>query len=127
MNRFPIVINFSSAQWPLIFDRLDAPCAIVNALTDHEEGDDRPEPDNTEIWDRIRDMALDQRVTIRDQLDLDILIDAVEGSTMPAKLKDVAERGTPHGQREARWMLKQIKPLERMLNAAGVEAVFPKF
>lgn len=127
MSKFPIVINFTSAQWPLILDRLEAPCAIVNALTDYEEGDDRPVPDNVEIWDRIRDMALDQRVTIRDQLDLDILIDAVEGSTMPAKLKDVVESGTPHGQREARWMLKQIKPLERMLHAAGVEATFPKY
>jgi hypothetical protein len=127
MNKFPIVINFTSTQWPLVFDRLDAPCAIVNALTDHEEGDDRPEPDNTEIWDRIRDMALDQRVTIRDQLDLDILIDAVEGSIMPAKLKDQLNFGTSAEIREARLMLRQIKPLERMLFAAGIDAVFPKF
>ena len=123
--QYPKTIKFTTAEWRLIEDRLAVPCAIADSLTDDE---DVPDLDKDDIIDRARAMYFQESdVTLRDDLDRAVLEDAVAGSTMPAKLQDQIERGSPAGHREARWLKRQISKVEKRLAEIGIHVQFPKY
>lgn len=122
---FPINLKFTADQWALIVDRLEVGECIADAMTDRE--DDEPTPDRETIIEKARMMALKgAEVTLADELDLEIFVDAIDGSTMPAKLLDQREYGEPNEAEEATRLLKQRRPIEAKLAALGIEAIFPR-
>lgn len=118
----PITIKFTPTEWSLIADRLQVPCAIAECLT----GDDET-LDHDAVHDSAYKMALNgPEITVNTEIDLAVLVDAVEGSTMPYKLKDAVQYGCESEAKIARSMLRHISKIETKLAAAGISAKFPK-
>ena len=119
----PITIKFTPGEWDILSDRLYLADAIAEALTD-ETGDKRL---HLTYQGRAQIMALNgSPVRLNDQRDIDVLVDAVEGSTMPARLRDTINYGEADEKRAARAQMRHFKNIEAKLAAAGIEAHFPK-
>lgn len=124
--KYPVTINFTPAEWRVIEHRLAVPDAIADALTDAEEGEEPVLPvHRDEVADAARDM-IGPDVTLVDDIDLEVLRDAIEGSTMPYLVFDLFH-GTEDEARYARSRQRNFKTIERKFaEATGVEARFPK-
>jgi hypothetical protein len=125
---YPITINFTPAEWQVIEHRLAVPDAIAEALTDAEEGEEPALPVHR---DEVADAALNMSgpvVTLVDDIDLEVLRDAIEGSTMPAITLDAIElSGESTEEAWGRNTRRHFKAIERKFEAAtGIEARFPR-
>lgn len=118
----PITIKFTPSEWSLIEDRLQVPDAIAECLTE----DDKT-LDHDAVYDAAYAMShMGPEITVNNEIELAVLIDAVEGSTMPAKLKDAVMYGDDAEAKTARPMLRHISKIEAKLAAACINAHFPK-
>jgi hypothetical protein len=123
--QYPKTIKFTPGEWKLIEDRLTVPDAIAEAMTDNDAA---LPGDKERFHDAAVFMALHgPEVTLEGTYDRGVLEDAVEGSTMPAKLADQIQYGSPAAQREARGLARQIAKVERRLAEIGIHVRFPKY
>lgn len=126
--KYPVTINFTPGEWRIIEHRLAAPDAIADALTDAAEGEEPVLPvHRDEIDDAARTMT-GPDVTLVDDIDLEVLRDAIEGSTMPAITLDAIElSGDPKEEAWGRSTRRHFKAIERKFGeATGVAVHFPK-
>jgi len=124
--QYPQTIKFTPGEWKLIEDRLAVPCAIAETLTSDEET--YIKGDEEHYYAAAYNMGVNgPEVTLNGTYDRDVLEDAVEGSTMFAKLADQIQYGSPAAQREARGLARQIAKVERRLAEIGIHVRFPKY
>lgn len=125
--KYPVTINFTPAEWRVIEHRLAVPDAIADALTDAEEGEEPVLPVHR---DEVADAALNMSgpdVTLVDDIDLEVLRDAIEGSTVPYATKDAIHYGAENEVRQAHSTRRNFKSIERKFGeATGVAVHFPK-
>ncbi len=121
--QYPITIQFTPTEWYIVEDRLAVPDAIAEALTEDDDSLDRDSVSDAARWLWIRG----REVTLNDPIDLLVFTDAIEGSTMPAKLQDEVMWGDNATAKACRAKLRHIPKIESKLKAAGLTGIrFPK-
>ena len=125
--KYPVTINFTPAEWQVIEHRLAVPDAIADALTEAEDGEEPTLPvHRDEVADAAKTMS-GPVVTLIDDIDLEVLRDAIEGSTVPYATKDAIQYGAEDEAKQARSTRRHFKSIERKFGeATGVAAHFPK-
>lgn len=129
MNPYPIKIKFTPAEWRVIEDRLAVADAIADSLTDYPEGEEElaVNASREEIVSAVHGI-LGPEVALENELELAILRDAIEGSTMPAKALDAIDYSCdPEQEAWGRGVRRACREVEHKFEqATGIEARFPK-
>tara|TARA_A100001037_G_scaffold59921_1_gene52119 strand:+ start:349 stop:720 length:372 start_codon:yes stop_codon:yes gene_type:complete len=85
---FPQLFQFTKLEWELIEDRLNLSCCIAEVLED-----DYPASAIEERCGALLDYKPGNTLALRDQLDADILADAITGSNAVHPIKDAVDYG----------------------------------
>lgn len=128
---FPFTIEFTRGEWAVIVDRLEAPDAIGQALTDGMFDEAKAEELRPLYTQRAYSMALygihRPTVTIQDVMDWEVLLDAIEGSTMGPKAADAIEYGEEADRKWGKSAQRAMRKVEKRFAAMGSNVKFPRW
>lgn len=127
MRKFPICLSFTPKDCEVLLDRLSIPDCIAECFLDTHPDDPPCEYTWEEVEDaasKLEDMIDDLGcVILESDVECDVLIDAVEGSTMPSKMKDAFDEGAITAGQYNKYK-RVFRAIERKMAAAGLEAKF---
>lgn len=123
------MIVFTKREAGILFDRLSAPDAVAEALTDTHPDDEAPSYTCEEALVAAEKLGTEinlfRSVNVETQLDRDVIADAVDGSVFPYFIDDSYEDGDMTAAERGGW-IATLRRIERKLAKAGIEASFPR-
>ncbi len=123
-----VTLTFTKREAEILHSRLSAPDCIAEALTDVYPGD--PEPpycraDAEVAAERLaNELEEHNQLTFSDQVERDVIEDAIDGSTFPYFIADAVQDGDMTKAEAAKWR-RDMQSICRKLKPHGIDARFP--